>query len=307
MALEIMTWSLLGVLYEEKYVWLTSFSVVCWARPTGRELPKMFWALGLPEEMPYIFGEFRPLRINHICQSFRPHGTNASHIQETGSSWWADVRLYLNNLDGPSWGQRSLHATHASPASLEPASGSHRALQALQVNWCIRACAQWSIHAAGQAVMLPTLTTHNCTGPPLTLNATYNLWVGDKPLPPKLWCWQHCQIRFLNKVNKWKTEQHCVRIKFWPPPPTRDLLGLGEPGLTRTSSHCHFQDNENRQTWGCWRKNCAITAAMQSLGHKWPPPSNLITWELEAHLWSRFCGACPECGPISSNHMEQAR
>ena len=56
------------------------FAVVCWAGPTGRELPNIFPYLGsknaLGEQLHYIFGIFRPLQINHVCDNFRPHGSS---------------------------------------------------------------------------------------------------------------------------------------------------------------------------------------------------------------------------------------
>ena len=42
----------------------------------GENLPNIFRYLGVPEyfKKHYIFGMFRPLRINHVCGTFRPHG-----------------------------------------------------------------------------------------------------------------------------------------------------------------------------------------------------------------------------------------
>ena len=58
------------------------FSAVCWAEPTGRELPNMFPYLGVPEYLGqtkrhYIFGILQPLQVNHVRDNFRLHGGQA--------------------------------------------------------------------------------------------------------------------------------------------------------------------------------------------------------------------------------------
>ena len=49
----------------------------------GENLPHIFRYLGsrntLDTKMYYIFGIFRPLRINHVCGNFRPHGIRVTN------------------------------------------------------------------------------------------------------------------------------------------------------------------------------------------------------------------------------------
>ena len=63
------------------------FYVACWAGQTGRELPNIFPYLGsqntLGKENAFlIFGIFRPLQINHVCDNFRPHGIQSGNTCE---------------------------------------------------------------------------------------------------------------------------------------------------------------------------------------------------------------------------------
>ena len=50
---------------------LGNFSVVCWAEPTGRELPNIFPYLG---KTALHIRDIQALQINHVCDNFRPHG-----------------------------------------------------------------------------------------------------------------------------------------------------------------------------------------------------------------------------------------